>query len=68
MMKAIASLTGHLDLVLSVIQTGRKLPTRYPATDKTQIDGQTTAYVCIGNVCGLPITASEELKHTLTEA
>jgi uncharacterized protein YyaL (SSP411 family) len=45
MMKAIVSLTGHLDLVLSVIQPDRKLPSKHPATGKTQIDSLTTACV-----------------------
>jgi hypothetical protein len=68
MMKAIVSLTGHLDLVLSVIQPDRKLPSKHPATGKTQIDSLTTAYVCIGHVCGPPITTPEELKRTLKRA
>jgi len=67
-MKAIVSLSGHLDLVLSVIQPDRKLPSKHPATGKAQIDSLTTAYVCIGHVCGPPITAPEELKRTLSEA
>jgi uncharacterized protein YyaL (SSP411 family) len=67
-MKAIVSLSGHLDLVLSVIQPDRKLPSKHPATGKAQIDSLTTAYVCIGHVCGPPITSPEELKRTLAEA
>jgi len=35
---------------------GHALPRDHPAFGKTDIGGQAAAYICRGNVCGLPIT------------
>jgi len=53
------------NLVLSTPGTARDLPSSHPASGKTAIDGQATAYVCVGMRCGLPITRVEDLVTAL---
>ena len=52
--------------VLQVIAPGAALPQGHPARGKGQHDRKTTAYVCRGPVCSLPITDPEELRHALS--
>jgi len=55
------------NLVLSVIDGDAELPPSHPATGKGAVDGQTTAYVCVGTTCGLPITSVDALREALGE-
>ena len=41
------------------------LPQTHPAFGKTAIDGKPAAYLCRGNVCGLPITDPAQLASQL---
>ncbi len=56
------------NLVLSRIEPDADLPDGHPAQGKTQVDGQATAYVCVGPVCSLPVTDAEGLRDALTRA
>lgn len=51
--------------VLQVVAPGTALPESHPAHGKAQVDGRTTAYVCIGPTCGLPATSPGELAAAL---
>ncbi len=57
--------TNAPNRVLTAIAPGTTLPEGHPAAGKTAIDGQATAYVCIGTTCSLPITAPESLRIAL---
>ena len=50
---------------LQVIGPAAVLPEGHPARFKEQIDGQATAYVCLGNFCSLPTTGRDSLAETL---
>jgi uncharacterized protein YyaL (SSP411 family) len=56
------------NLVLNRIEPDADLPDGHPAQGKTQVDGQATAYVCVGPVCSLPVTDAEGLRDALTRA
>ena len=45
--------------------SGNKLPPNHPASGKTALNGQATAYVCHGPVCGPPITTENGLLTAL---
>ncbi len=45
--------------------TDAQLPAAHPATGKPAIGGHATAYVCVGQTCGLPATTEEELATRL---
>ena len=60
--------SGPLDRVLSRITPGAALPPGHPAAGKGLVDGRPAAYVCVGTVCGLPITDPEALARELSEA
>jgi uncharacterized protein YyaL (SSP411 family) len=47
---------------------GLVLPASSPARGKTAIDGKTTAYVCIGPQCSLPVTDPAALVETIKTA
>ncbi|MDA0369213.1 MAG: thioredoxin domain-containing protein [Proteobacteria bacterium] len=49
------------NLVLSVIAPDAALPASHPAAGKTQMGGNATAYVCIGETCSLPVTDAAKL-------
>lgn len=51
--------------VLLVSSPDATLPETHPAAGKTQIDGQPTAYVCLGPTCGLPVTTPAELASSI---
>ncbi len=55
------------DRLLMLLDPGMALPDRHPARDKTMVDGCATAYVCIGNRCGLPVTDPGVLAEALSE-
>jgi uncharacterized protein YyaL (SSP411 family) len=51
--------------VLSV-SPAEALPEGHPAFGKQQVDGRATAYVCVGQSCGLPATTPADLADRLT--
>ncbi len=51
--------------VVTVLATDAVLPESHPATGKTAIAGQATAYVCIGETCSLPVTDPNALLRLL---
>ena len=53
------------DRLVSVITPGADLPASHPAHGKRAIDGKATAYVCMGPVCGPPVTDADALKSSL---
>jgi uncharacterized protein YyaL (SSP411 family) len=60
-----ASLPGA---VIQEIRAGETLPASSPAHGKTAIEGQPTAYVCIGPQCSLPVTEPAALIDTVKTA
>ncbi len=56
---------GHPDLVLSVIPPGATLPPTHPAAGRGAVNGQPTAYVCVGTTCSLPTTDAVALGAQL---
>jgi uncharacterized protein YyaL (SSP411 family) len=52
--------------VIAVIPPGETLPDHHPAAGKTQVESRTTAYVCAGPRCGLPVTSVPDLRHQLS--
>ncbi|CCQ75614.1 thioredoxin domain-containing protein [Magnetospira sp. QH-2] len=44
---------------------GTTLPDGHPANGKDQVDGLPTAYICVGQTCGLPITDPNGLSEAL---
>ena len=66
-MRSSALGAGHPDLILSQVAPGDELPTAHPAHGKTQVDGRVTAYVCVGTVCGLPVSTPGGLTSALAE-
>ena len=56
---------GFLGLDLRGVKEIDILPPGHPAAGKTGVDGNAAAYVCIGNICGPPITDPKGLKATL---
>jgi hypothetical protein len=66
---------GHVSLPNAVVQEVREgeeasstLPPSSPAHGKTAIDGKSTAYVCIGPQCSLPVTDAAALVATIKAA
>ncbi len=51
--------------VLQVISPGARLPEGHPAQYKTRIDDKATVYVCVGQICSLPVTTVAELRDTV---
>lgn len=51
--------------VLQVIAPGAALPDGHPAQYKEQVDGQSTAYVCVGTFCSLPQTEPAEFAEAM---
>ena len=56
---------GLPNLVLTQIGADAVLPTGHAAQGKTMVGGAATAYVCIGQTCGLPVTDAATLKAQL---
>lgn len=54
--------------IISLLEPSQVIPDHHPAAGKTQVDGQSTAYVCIGPVCGLPATTVADLQRQLAAA
>jgi len=51
--------------VLQVIAPGATLPDGHPAQYKKQVEGQATAYVCVGSFCSLPQTDPAEFAEAM---
>ena len=51
--------------LLMIVPPGTDTPDGHPAHGKTAIDGQATAYVCIGQTCSLPLRAPAALRAAL---
>ena len=51
--------------VLQILPPGADLPATHPANGKGQIDDGTTAFVCIGTTCSLPLTDADDLRAAL---
>ena len=51
--------------VVQVIAPGEALPPNHPAQGKEAVEGQATAYVCVGTTCSLPVTGAEALLQAL---
>jgi hypothetical protein len=64
---AAAHASGHPNLVLIALDDGASLPPGHPAAGKTSNGGRAAAYVCVGTVCGLPVSEAEDLKKALRE-
>ena len=60
--------SGPPNRVLSRLEPGAALPPGHPAFAKGLVDGRPAAYVCVGTVCGLPLTDPESLARELSEA
>ena len=66
-LSAAARASGHPNLVLIQLDDGGLLPIGHPAAGKTSKGGRVAAYVCVGTVCGLPVSEAEDLKKVLRE-
>ncbi|MBI1260251.1 MAG: DUF255 domain-containing protein [Rhizobiales bacterium] len=56
------------DRILTEIADGATLPAAHPAHGKQAMDGRPTAYVCVGEVCSLPVTDGLSLASALSDA
>jgi uncharacterized protein YyaL (SSP411 family) len=56
------------NVVVDEVWADETLPSSSPAFGKTAIDGKTTAYVCLGPQCSLPVTEPEKLVETIKSA
>jgi uncharacterized protein YyaL (SSP411 family) len=56
------------NVVVDEVWADETLPSNSPAAGKTVIDGKTTAYVCIGPQCSLPVTEPSRLVETIKNA
>ena len=54
------------DSILTLINPKDELPKNHPAFGKTNVS-QTTAYICTGQNCSLPILDPDKIKQTLFE-
>jgi uncharacterized protein YyaL (SSP411 family) len=52
--------------ILSVLAEGEACPGGHPAAGKSSIEGQATAYVCVGETCSRPITDAKILRGILS--
>ncbi|MDJ0514406.1 MAG: thioredoxin domain-containing protein [Methyloceanibacter sp.] len=52
------------NVVIDEVWADETLPSTSPAAGKTVVDNTTTAYVCIGPQCSLPVTEPERLVET----
>ena len=54
--------------VVSVVGNPAGLPAGHPARGKTAPAGRAAAFVCVGPVCGLPVSDADGLRARLAEA
>ncbi len=52
--------------IITVLAPGTSLPEYHPAAGKTQLEALSTAYVCVGPSCGLPVTSVADLQQQLS--
>ncbi|MDA0238731.1 MAG: thioredoxin domain-containing protein [Proteobacteria bacterium] len=62
-----AARAGNANLVMRIFAPDVALPQSHPATGKTQIGGEVTAYLCRGSVCSAPVTDPDALSKLLSE-
>jgi uncharacterized protein YyaL (SSP411 family) len=53
--------------VVQVLPGTEGLPKSSPLADKKAVQGQVTAYVCVGSTCSAPVTDADQLKPLLLE-
>ena len=53
------------NVVIDEVWADETLPSNSPAAGKTVVNDKTTAYVCIGPQCSLPITEPDKLVETI---
>ena len=56
------------NVVVDEVWADETLPSASPAFGKTPVDGKTTAYVCLGPQCSLPVTEPDKLVDTIRAA
>jgi len=56
------------NVVVDEVWADETLPSNSPASGKAPVDGNTTAYVCIGPQCSLPVTDADKLVETIKAA
>jgi uncharacterized protein YyaL (SSP411 family) len=56
------------NVVIDEVWADETLPSTSPAAGKTVVDDKTTAYVCIGPQCSLPVTEPKKLVETIRTA
>jgi uncharacterized protein YyaL (SSP411 family) len=54
--------------LVCVVGDAAELPARHPAHGKTAPGGRASAHVCVGPVCGLPVSDADSLRARLVEA
>ena len=56
------------DRVIQVVESAETLPASHPASGKRKIGDRATAYVCIGPVCGPPVTDAAGVAAALGQS
>ena len=51
--------------LVTVVPVDTALPLSHPAVGKERIEGRSTAYICTGMTCSLPVIDSQELSNQL---
>lgn len=64
-LRNIALQTPNRLSVVTTIEPEMSLPAGHAAAGKNLIDGQPTAYVCVGSTCSLPMTSPDALAEVL---
>jgi len=67
-LKAAYHRAAHPRQVLYAVADVEAIPINHPAAGKGLVDGNSAAYVCIGPVCGLPVTTAEDLARVIAHA
>jgi uncharacterized protein len=55
----------YLDRIVLRAASAEALPARHPAQDKIKSAAGAAAFVCVGEVCSLPVTSAEQLAAAL---
>lgn len=64
-LRNIAYLTPNRLSVVTIIDPDTPLPNDHAAAGKGMVNGQPTAYVCVGPTCSLPMTSVDDLAEIL---
>lgn len=64
-LRAIALRTPNRLSIVTTIDPKATLPENHAATGKGLVNGEPAAYICVGPVCGLPITTPTALANAL---